>query len=244
MLLINKISHKGVHTDEWMSERMGKITASMFYCLVSKDGNSIPDGGLTYLYNKAGEIITGKRFDAEIFNDNINHGNALEAEAIEWSAKKIGLPIIRNTERGNTHRLIYINDYASCTPDALLSNSVSGNIFPDDDHIDIVPLEVKSPLQHHRFVRLLKCKTPADLKKEEKKYYWQVLFQMAGCESARGFFGVYSDIFGNCGNTIEFKQLEVWDDMKLLKKVLNKSIEELKNTVNYVREKQSESRVG
>lgn len=240
MLLLSKISHKSAYTEDWKKERLGMITASPFGKLVSRDG-SFTVGGMTYLYGLAGERITGESSSEEFFTDATNHGNATEPESIMWAAKKIGMDIIRDQNSGQTHRLVVENDFLACTPDALLVDS-SVNIFSQDgESLLATPLEVKSPLQHHRFIKLLYCNTPEDLKKADPLYFWQVMFQMFVCKSLTGYFAVYSPFFGKhgSGNVIKFEKLKLLDDFRTLRATADNAVQEIKNIVEFINSKKS-----
>jgi len=52
------------NSDEWFALRLGKITGSQVSCLFVDGGNPWGTGAITYAYEKAAEIITGKRREA------------------------------------------------------------------------------------------------------------------------------------------------------------------------------------
>jgi len=236
MLDIKKISHSSVYNEDWRKQRRGKITASMFGCLVGKDIEKgvINQTGITYLEGLAGEVITDMPAQEEFFTNATNHGNAYEPEAIEYFAEQLGMHSLRNSDRGDTHRLIVNDEYSGCTPDALLSKESDVNKLFDTtgNFIKVTPLETKCPPIHHRYIKLFKCLTPQDLKRTEPKYYWQVITQMVFCGSLNAYFGAYNPYFTNKGRLIEFKQIDLMDDIKLFHKTLSLAKAELIKTVN------------
>jgi len=235
MLDITHISHTSVYNEDWRKARLGKITASMFGCIIGKDIEKgiINQTGITYLEGLAGEIITQRPAQEEFFTNATNHGNAYEPEAIEYFANQLGMFPLRNSERGDSHRLIIHDEYSGCTPDALLSKESDVNKLFDTsgNFIKVTPLETKCPPVHHRYIKLFKCKTPHDLKIVEPKYYWQVITQMVFCGSINAYFGAYNPFFTVKGRLIEFKQLELMQDIKLFHNALSLATEELKRNI-------------
>lgn len=239
MIKLENISHTAVHTDEWHRERLGRITASPFYRLIS-DKKDWTDGALTYIYEKAGEVITGERADEEFFNNDVDWGNANEADAIKWSAKNIGLSILRDTVSGGSHRFIRNGEYSGCTPDALLVKDMSNLFSVDGEKLKAVTLETKCPRKHARFIALAKCNSPQKLKMVSKQYYWQVIKQMLDC-NCNGYFSVYSPKF-KCGNIIFFDRQDgdIITDIAKAKFITEKAEHEIINTVIYLKNKQNE----
>lgn len=239
MIRLEDISHTAVHSDEWHKERLGRVTASPFFCLVS-DKAEWTQGALTYLYNKAGEIDTGEKADEEFFNDDVDWGNAYEPEAIEWAAKEIGMNIIRDSTTNGTHRFIRKGNYAGCTPDALLNKDVKAIFSTDGEYLKAYTLEVKCPRKHARFIEVLKCNSPSELKKigskDSKKYYWQVIYQMFVCNTPKAYFAVYSPKF-KAGNIIEFNRNDVIVDIAKAKFITEQAEIEIIKTLEYIKSK-------
>lgn len=238
MLDISRISHVAVFEEEWRKQKYGKISASKFGLLVSKDSDKgvFTKNALTYIEGLAGEIITGIPAQAEFFTDDTDHGNATEPEAIDYSASLLGLNILRNSERGGTNRLIINDEYSGCTPDALLSKYENDKIFDETGgFIKVDPLEVKSPSKHHRFIKLFRCNTPEDLKKTESIYYWQVITQMMFCDSLVAYFGCYNPSFPVPGKVITFRKRELMEDVKIFIKTLHFAKLELQRTVEMMK---------
>ena len=238
MLEISKISHVAVFEQEWRKAKFCKISSSKFGLLVSKgsDVGVFTKQALTYIEGLAGEILTGEPAQAEFFNDDTDHGNATEPQAIEYSAGLLGLNILRNSERGGTNRLIINDEYSGCTPDALLSKYENDKIFDETGQfIKVDTLEVKSPSKHHRFIKLFRCNTPADLKETEPIYYWQVITQMVFCGALTAYFGCYNDKFPVPGKVITFKKIELMEDIKKFNSTLHFAKLELAKTVKLLK---------
>lgn len=212
MLPLDKISHVAVHEKDWHNVRRGKITASQFHRLVgsnSHDG-TFTKGAITYLEELAYETITGENYKDEIFNDNINYGNALEIEAIQHFSAKTGLAMLRDTDSWNTHRLILHDDVFACTPDALIPVNPAKLFNREETAINVRTLEVKC--NRKKFVTFYKCVTPKDLLKAESAYYYQVITQMEFCGAAVGYWACYNPSFPNPMRVIEFKKADMMDE--------------------------------
>jgi hypothetical protein len=230
MLELSKISHSSVYTEDWITQRLGKITASQFGKLIGdkSDVGVFTKTAITYIEGLAGEIFT----------NSMDYGNAMEPEAIVYFCEKLGLHPLINTDANDTHRLIINDEYSGCTPDALISKYQDANKLFDESgtKIKVTPLEVKCPPMHHRFIKLFKCITPLNLKHTEPIYFWQVITQMNFCSSLLGYFGAYNPLFPN-GRLIEFRQVELMDDFKKFNNTLHHAKIELQKTVNLLTKK-------
>lgn len=210
MLLKANISKAKIYTGEWQMCRRGKFTSSKIHCLMGETG--FTSGAYTYIDQKLGEEMTGHCVSDEddIEDENTVWGNMYEPDAI----KKFHL--LNKVEFLASQVFIHAqNTRFSSTPDAVWIHGEAANEL----EYNVSTLEVKCPRKFHRFNRLFRCKTPEDLFKSEKKFYWQVLDQMDNCDSAIGFFGVYHPLYPEWCNwrQIQFKKLELWDDFKKLK---------------------------
>jgi hypothetical protein len=63
-------------------------------------------------------------------------------------------------------------------------------------------------------------------------YYWQVITQIMFCDSLNGFFGVYNPEFNPKGKLIEFKKVELMDDVKKFTATLHYAKIELQKNIN------------
>lgn len=222
MLKKDHITNAVIYSDEWQMMRRGKFTSSKIHCLMGDKG--ITDGGLTYIDQKLGEEMTGHSVSDEddLEDENTAWGNMYEPKAIEI------FHIKNNVQFLVTQKLIHAaNTRFSSTPDAIWVHGEASNQL----EYNVSTLEVKCPRKFHRFNKLFRCKTPTDLYKVDKKYFWQVIDQMDNCDSAVGYFGVYHPLYPEGCNwrQIQFKKIDLWDDFKKLKirktEAVNKLIE-------------------
>lgn len=216
MLPKNKISKIKIHSDEWHASRLAKFTSSEIYRLMGSQ-----EAFIRYVREKVGEELTGNSAKGEIDIESTRWGLFHEADALTRFGKKMELDFLVSqqliTEEGSRF---------GCTPDGLVVIRIS----PDDTEYEVETVEVKCPPTFANYIGLYQCKNPADLKKEEAKYYWQCLDQLDNCESLVCNFVVYHPDF-KVGNLrimrIEVnapsidskgkKIFPVYEDLKLLR---------------------------
>lgn len=185
-------------SDEWFHSRIGKFTSSEIHFLVNDKWPST--GGLSYLYRKVGEVLTGKPAQNEIDTDATRWGAIEEANAIrkfsQW--KKLDFIVCQQliTEEGTQF---------GSTPDGIIVHKES----TCQTKYDVSTVEVKCPPTYTNYVGLALCETPQDLKAENRCYYWQVLDQMDNCDCLVGYFIAYHPDFkeGNM-RIIEFRKMQ------------------------------------
>ena len=235
MLDINKISSSAVYEGGWRKNRLGKFCASQMGKIMSAKSHEgkFTEGAITHIENVAGEIITGKPMRPEFFTDATNHGNAEEPDAINRFCEMTGKVVLRNEDREDTHRLIINDEYSAATPDALIAMAEEKFLFDSTGtKIKIAPLEVKSPPIHHRFIKLFRCNTAQDLKKVEPMYFYQCLAQLVFTDSLVGYFAGYNFDFTTDMKIIEFKQIELREEIKNFKLTLEYAKKELQTILN------------
>lgn len=223
MLLKSKISSIKIHSDEWFAARLAKFTSSEIH-------NLLGGGFQRYVRLKIGEEVTGKSAKDEVNTPATMHGNMFEAEAIKRWGNYTGIDFLV------TQQLIAdSNSRFGSTPDFLIVVRES----PDKLFYEVETGEVKCPPTYDNYLLLFECKTPQDLKKAKKEYYWQVLDQMDNCEALRGHFIAYHPDFkvGN-GRHIVFergqylvdekgkKTFPIHEDLKSLKAAKQKAVVE------------------
>lgn len=224
MLHKKHISNIQIYTDEWHQMRLGKFTSSRIHSLMSEKPYS--DGFMTYVDQKVGEELTGQTtsYDEEIEDENTIWGKENEPKALEkfHSVNKVNFLV--------TQKLIYTPETRfSSTPDAIW---VHGECLNEEEY-NVSTLEVKCPRKYHKFNRLYRCKTPMDLYKVNKIYFWQTIDQMDNCGSAIGYFAVFHPSYPSGANykQIEFRKIDLWEEFKLLKqrkKLANEKFEEIR----------------
>lgn len=204
MLKKSNISSIEIFSPEWFDFRLGKFTSSNIYMLINGT-----QGAYSYIYSKVGEYLSGISIQSEYDTDGLRHGNQYEQEALMKFGQHMGLKFMV------TQKLIGAKDSMfSGTPDGLIIKNQSA----DGLEYNVSTVEVKCPLTYNAFVGLALCETPADVKAENKQYYWQVLDQMDICDSLNGYFVCYHPNFKEGKmNIIEFRKINLMEDFKLLK---------------------------
>ena len=105
-------------TDEWQAQRMGKFTASRFGDLMTsgrKKEEVLGQTALSYIYEKAAEILTGERTEA--FCKALDWGNEYEPICKAYYSELKGVTI---EEVGFT----LINDYSGASPDGMVDGEL------------------------------------------------------------------------------------------------------------------------
>ena len=211
MLRMSHILDIELYTDAWKMFRVGKMTSSKAVELMAE--KEFSKGALSYIDQKVGEYVTGQPAadeDEEVEDEFTVWGRLYEPEALQVFAKRMGIKylVVQKVIHEPGTRF-------SSTPDAL---HIIASSLIKDDHYNVSTVEVKCPKKYPRFIELYRCKTPHDLKKISRKYFYQVIDQMDNCNSSLGYFSCYHPLFPkerNC-NIIEFKKIDLWDDFSLL----------------------------
>lgn len=226
MLKKAHISNIQIYSEDWDRARCGRGTSSNISNIMGEKFTT--QDCVSYVYQKAGELITGKSTAVEddvIEDENTAWGREFEPAAIRRFGEIKGIEFLV------TQKLIMNPDALfSSTPDAIW---IHGQSLLKDDEYHVSTLEVKCPRKYPRYIPLWKCQTPADLKKFSKKYFWQVIDQMDNTDAAVGYFACYHPLFPVKTNMriIEFKKIDLWPDFTLLKQrkaLFVKHIEEIR----------------
>lgn len=206
MLLKTHISNISHGSEDWVQVRSSRFTSSEIHFLCDKEG--IGKGGMSYIYRKVGEHISGVPIRKEIDTEATVWGNIYEPEAIRKYGRK------HNLEFLITQKLIFDpNGRFSSTPDFLEVESET----EEKEGYNVTTGEVKCPLTYDAFIALCLCDTPADVKKTEKKYYWQTLDEMENCGSVKGKLVIYHPHFGEHSlKEIVFRKFEKIDGIRVL----------------------------
>lgn len=219
-------------SDEWMVARRGKLTSSENHNLVSS--SFMTTGCRSYLYRKVGEMLTNVTSAGELTNEATIHGLIHEAEAVRKLVRVYGFQYVI------CQQLISIPETKfGSTPDGIIVLNES----LDEQMYNVITVEVKCPFTYANFIALAMCKTPQDLKAENKEYYWQVLDQMDNCDCMRGYFVVYHPDF-KAGNfhVIEFRKMqpEGIEHGKIIKFPISKDMAFLKERKKMASDKMDE----
>ena len=230
MLKVSHISNIQIYTEEWDRARIGRATSSKISNLMGEKFTT--NDCVAYVYQKAGEIITNKSTATEddiIEDENTAWGREHEPAAIRRFGNLKGIQFLV------TQKMIMNEDTRfSSTPDAIWIHGAS--VLKEGEY-NVSTLEVKCPRKYPRYIPLWKCKTPEELKKFSRNYYWQVLDQMDNADAAVGYFACYHPLFPTETNMriIEFRKIDLWPEFKLLKErkaLYIKFLEEIKAEFN------------
>jgi|ERR1044072_2457216 hypothetical protein len=185
-------------SDEWLIARRGKLTSSENHNLVSD--KFMTTGCRSYLFRKVGELLTNVTAASDLNTEATIHGLMYETEAVQKLVKFYGFKYVI------CQQLIAIpGTKFGSTPDGIIIMNES----LDEQMYNVRTVEVKCPITYANYIALAMCKTPQDLKAENKEYYWQVLDQMDNCDAMFGYFVAYHPDF-KAGNfhVIEFRKMQ------------------------------------
>ncbi len=222
MLLKSSITNILIHSEDWFSGRLAKFTSSEWHFLMGAKG--LGETGLKYIYRKIGEELTGIPCRKEISTEATEHGHQYEPENLLKFGQKMGIDFLV------TQKLIVpVNGRIGSTPDAIWVLNES----EDKLSYNVCTVEAKCPPSYDNYIGLWKCKTPADVKKFEPKYYWQVLHQMMVCDCLRGYLSIYHPHFkvGQL-NVIEFRKIDLVPEFKLMAERSKEALEIFESTRN------------
>jgi hypothetical protein len=215
MLKKEQISKIKIYSDEWHVFRAGRFTSSRAHLFMGESGFTA--GTMTYIYQKVGETLTGQITGSE---DEQFEDEQFEDENTSWGLQNEPIALnlfqqVKKVQFMTNQNIIYdLENQFSSTPDAIWTHNES----LCEKEYNVSTIEVKCPRKYHRYIPLFNCKTPADLKKFDKKYYWQVIDQGLLCDSAVSYFMCFNPMFPEKSryNIIEFRKMDLWADYKLL----------------------------
>lgn len=207
-------------TDEWLTLRRGKFTASSIYKLMGKKfGNELsdwPDTAQTYIMSKVAESFSDR--DHELSTVEIRWGNEHEPIARAYYEGLYGEQV---------EQVGFIlwprNVNAGCSPDGLVMGKHRG-------------IEIKCPYTINSHLESFLIRTNSDFKDMKPMYYWQVMSSMLFTGLERWDFVSYHPYFKpqqrmSCieivADTTEFEQLAARIEAavivrdKLIEQVLN-----------------------
>lgn len=209
MLNIKHITPIDIYSEMWHLFRLGKCTSSKVSVICGRDG--FGKGGYSYVYQKVGEALTGKRNEKELdFDEDIEWGKLYEPESLRVFSKKMGIDFLVTQKVISDPESMF-----SSTPDGIWV--VNKNTLAEDSY-NVSTVEGKCPRTYHNFIPKFLCNTPGDLYKISKENYWQVIDQMQQAGSTKGYFYVYHPDFPEGSNMkiIEFSRIEMWNEFKFL----------------------------
>lgn len=206
MLKIEHISKIEIHTPEWRQARLAKFTSSMIHTIMGD--KFLTKECVAYLYERVGEEITGLPCKTEVDVAATNWGLLHEGDALRKFAQFMEIEFLVTqclvTEPGSRF---------GSTPDGLWVKQKYGDAY------DVETVEVKCYPSYPHYIECVLCDTPQELKKVDRKLYYQVLDQMLNCDCMKGYAVLYNPEFKNAGGfkTIQFRKLDLMEDFKELK---------------------------
>ena len=224
MLKLSKISRYAPYSDEWFANRLGKMTGSKMACLMAPKG--IGTGGMTYIRNKVSEVITGVSTEKNITTEAIQLGVENEPKAIKYFQQVKNIPAII------TDKHIIHDERYSVTPDGLLITNEKFSMSADEQYLNCECLESKSYMTPSIHMAHVECETPADIKALDPDLFWQVISQMAWCDTLVGNAIFFHPNFPETSRYrlghVVFRKTELREDFKFF----NTRIEEARKIFN------------
>lgn len=143
------------NTEEWLNERIGKMTASKFSTIMANEGKAFGNPAIQYARKIALEIVTGKRDERSGYkNQYMADGHELEPVA-----------------RGLYEDYIFEKEFLSVTNGGFYTEEYKGGIYgdsPDGNVGEEGVLEIKSVIANTQFERLEKGGF-------DTSYKWQIV---------------------------------------------------------------------
>jgi len=209
------------YSTEWFSQRMGKLTSSTIYNLMTEPKLKSEAGQLSvstkeYLTSKLAERLTGVQ--REFTSNATNHGLELENEAIRFYEGKTGNKV---NPSGYIEK---ISGLYGGTPDGLIEG---GGI-----------IQVKCPYQYSNHINNGIIEGQEYFKKNYKQYYWQCQSDMIVTESEFCDFVSYCPQIADNLKMFIFRIEANITDMELLLSKVAMAGEYLNNLYNKISNEQ------
>jgi hypothetical protein len=203
------------YSSEWFEQRMGKITSSTIYNLMTEPKLKSEAGNLSattkeYLTSKLAERLTGVQ--REFTSNATNHGLELENEAIKFYEGKTGTTV----KSGGYIEMI--NGLYGGTPDGLIEG---GGI-----------IQVKCPYNYTNHINNGLIESQEYFKKNYKQYYWQCQSDMMITESEFCDFVSYCPQIADNLKMFIFRIEANIEDMQLLLSKIEQAGEFMNNLYN------------
>ena len=203
------------YSSEWFEQRMGKITSSTIYNLMTEPKLKSEAGNLSattkeYLTSKLAERLTGVQ--REFTSNATNHGPELENEAIKFYEGKTG----NKVKPGGYIEMI--NGLYGGTPDGLIE--VGGII------------QVKCPYNYTNHINNGLIESQEYFKKNYKQYFWQCQSDMMITESEFCDFVSYCPQIADNLKMFIFRIEANIEDMQLLLSKIEQAGEFMNNLYN------------
>ena len=211
--------------NEWLTDRLGKFTASDIWKLMEKGKGAeyFGKGAKTYIRQKAAEILTQEPVNGGRLNTAaMEWGSAHEHEAIELFKEQFrGKDVI--AYGGESPKFFDYTNFSGGSPDGVT----------DDNEV----LEVKCPYNSSEHVEHLLLLSGEDLKGYYPEAYWQILFNMLCTGLDAGYFISYDPRFAEEPLRLKIIRIEKDEaDLLLLKERVAEAEKQLAVMIGMVRD--------
>lgn len=208
-------------TDDWYKDRLGRFTASEIWKLTVKPKdpkNEFSVAFMDYVWDKVAETLT-QWYDPNKRDSAATRWGKDHEELAKVVFTKVTGLLVNNA--GFIKDLID-PDHVGCSPDGLIG---------DDAGVEIkCPYDSRVHLEHRQL------RTPADLKRLNRDYYWQVIHCMITTERSTWFFVSFDPRFKDerMLHIIRFEWAKVEADIDFLVEQIQKAIKEKERILQVV----------
>jgi len=235
MLLKSRISNIDAHDIErWRQTRLSRITSSNAWKICQEEG--LGKEGMKYIRSRVFESISGVPSESEFTNEYTAAGLINEGVALRKYAAKVGAEFVIS------QKIIYgETDMFSSTPDGLWIKIESTDGLSYNGEV----WQVKCYAADHH-MECLMAETPEDLRRIDRKTYFQVLDEMLNVDFLIGkaiFFnpnlpddkgGLHVIHFNKAYQDPENKVYPIKNDLKFLRERKNMAVAEFHRIKNKI----------
>lgn len=210
--------------NEWITERLGKFTASDIHKLMEKGrgGEYFGKGAKTYIRQKAAEILTQEPVNGGRLNiSSLEWGSAHEHEAVQLFEQETEFTV--EYFGGANPKFFDYTNFSGGSPDGIANGTTV--------------LEVKCPYNSGEHIEHLLLNSAEDLLEYYPEAYWQIQFNMlcTGCKN--GYFISYDPRFAEEPLRLKYVYIEQNEEHALLlKERLAEAEKQLAVMIGMVRE--------
>jgi hypothetical protein len=197
--------------EEWLSQRIGKITSSQVYKLTNPKG--FGELGWGYIRTRAYERISKVSTDKEVNTQSTINGLVEEGNALRTFMRRYEIP----TGFFRVQRLVNgLVPYESSTADAVWIKSVHETESGTEYEIETIETKAFEPL---KFMRCIEADTAEDVKKIDPNTFYQKIDQMIVAGALVGKLIYFnSQLPESAGyKEIVFRQTELIKDVRHVK---------------------------
>lgn len=216
MLKVSQVSDIGMLDkdsnirEEWLLNRIGKLTSSQIYKIAGKEG--FGDTGKTYIRTRAFERAAKVSADKEITTPSMIAGLVEEGHSLRIFKRRHGIEhfVVQKLINGTLPN-------ESGTPDGLWLKSAfeKGGV----SLYDAETVETKS-FEPAKFMKCIEADKPEDVKKIDPSSFWQVVDQMIVADCLNGWLVYFNSQLGEDKGgykEIPFRAAILKDEVNFLK---------------------------